>query len=171
MAEEDFATLDGEAQSWANITVTFKVQGGASLKDVQMKSCVWAVDREIGEQKSKSGATKKRTRGNAKITGTVGLYADGHEQFMEALSEAAEAGGFIENGILQLGLVPFDCVIQHRMKGEDDRPPKKVELLGCFIMKDSGDHKEGVEPDSNEIPMSIGAVVRTLQNGKRVALL
>lgn len=168
MSDQSYPTVNGEAQSWANISVTANIQDGPGIDLVDISSIKWNVDVERGVQRMTNGKIKARTRGQGTPGGSIEFYADGMNTFFEKLIDIAIAKGYVENGIAKYGMVPFDLVVCHTPIGATGI--RKVEMIGCMLAKDLGEHSEGTDADKNAIDLSVADVIRTI-NGKRGSIL
>lgn len=164
MSEPTFPTLNGEVQSWANIKLVCNLYDGASFDCPDIKSVKWDVSVERGMQRSINGDIKGFTRGAGTPTGSVEFYADGYQVFCDYLIKIAKSKGFVENGIAKYSLPAFDLLITHTPLGVTGI--RKVEVLGCRLSKDAGEHTEGTDADVNAVELSVTKVVRTI-NGNR----
>lgn len=161
---EAYPTLNGEAQSWANIALTANIFDGPSVDCPDIASVKWNNDIERGIQRQTNGKIKQFTRGAATPGGSVEFYADGLQAFLEKVIDIAISRGFVESGVAKYSMVAFDLVITHTPLGATGI--RKVELLGCRILKDGAEHSEGTDADKNTLELSITDVIRTI-NGKR----
>lgn len=168
MAQQSYPTLNGEAQSWANIEVKANLYDGPSIDLSDIAGVDWDIAAERGTQRQTNGAIKAFTRGQSTPSGKVSFYADGCLSFVEKLIDIAIAKGFVENGEAKYGMVAFDIIIQHTPLGATGI--RQVELLGCQLSKDAASYAEGTDADKNELELSLKRVVRTI-NGKRGSLL
>lgn len=170
MAEQAYPTLNGEAQSWANITAVADLYDGPSidLGEIGIKSLKWDVGLEVGAQRNTKGEIVKFTRGQATPSSSIGFYADGIWTFVEKLIDIAIAKGYVDAGVAKYGRVRFGIVVLHTPEGTTGI--RKVTLEGCRLKKDVGDHGEGTDADESEHELVITRVVREI-NGKKGALL
>lgn len=170
MGQQEFPTLNGEAQSWANMLCKASVYNGPAIDLKDIKSFDWDVALERGVQRTRDGAIKSFTRGQATPSCKVGFYADGLLKFWEACIDTCLAlgGAYVDGDTALVGLVKFDIFVQHTPLGASDI--RQVDLLGLAWKKDAGSYAEGVEADATEAEFDIVRVVRTV-NGKKGRLL
>lgn len=168
MAEQSYPTLQGEAQSWANIEVKATMYDGPSIDLSDIAGLDWDNAAERGTQWSTDGTIKAFTRGRATPSGKISFYADGCLAFLEKLMDIAIAKGFVENGEAKYGMVSFDILIQHTPLGSTGI--RKVELIGCQLAKDAASYSEGTDADKNDLELSVKRVTREI-NGKKGSLL
>lgn len=137
-----FETLNGIALSWASCTVTTNVVGGSTIQNVDIKSVDYETTVEVGEQRGRGGGSvKARTTGQSKVTAAATFYLEGLDALKRGLMEHAPKNA---SGALQLGLVQFDVIIQYQYT-ETDAEDRRVELLGCRLLKDTHKLAEGTE--------------------------
>lgn len=164
-----YPTLDGFAQSWADIVVTASPYGGGQInvEDISDISCERTV--ETGEQRKTGGDLVATTVGSAKYTAKSTFYASGYEALLDELAKQAIAMGRVTaGGEAQVSLVRFDILIQHTVIGTTDI--RKKEIMGCRIIKDAFSGSEGNDPDKLEIDLHPMRIVYTVK-GKRIVLL
>jgi hypothetical protein len=162
-------TLNGSSQSWANGTFVFDVSGAAPVEDADIKGVNFETAVERGMQRGQGGALKKYTIGMETPTASMSLYADGAEALFRGLMAAAEAGNFKDSaGRLQIGMVPFNLVINHSKDGEADI--RTVKILGCKLGKDAMALAEGTDSDVVECDLHPLKIVRVI-DGKEVVML
>lgn len=168
MAQQSYPTLQGEAQSWANIEVKANLYDGPSIDLSDIVGLDWDIGAERGTQRSTNGSIKAFTRGQSTPSGKISFYADGCVSFIEKLIDIAIAKGFVENGEAKYGMVSFDILVQHTPLGSTGI--RQVELLGCQLAKDAASYAEGSDADKNDLELSVKRVARVI-NGKRGSLL
>lgn len=168
MTEPAYPTLNGEAQSWANISAKATLYDGPSIDLSDIAGLDWDVAIERGIQRRTDGQIKARTRGQATPTAKVTFYADGCQVFLSKLIDIAIAKGYVDSGEALYGMVGFDIIVNHTPLGGDGI--RTVEILGCVLAKDAASHSEGTDADKNEIELNCVRVVRTVQ-GKRGRML
>lgn len=168
MAQQSYPTLNGEAQSWANIEVKSTLYDGPSIDLSDIVGLDWDISAERGTQRMTNGAIKAFTRGQSTPTGKISFYADGCVSFIEKLIDIAISKGFVENGEAKYGMIAFDVIIQHTPLGATGI--RQVELLGCQVSKDAASYAEGTDADKNDLEIVVKRVVRTI-NGKKGSLL
>jgi hypothetical protein len=168
MAQQAYPTLQGEAQSWANISAKATLYDGPSIDLSDIAGLSWENPVERAVQRRTDGQIKARTRGQATPTAKVSFYADGAQTFIEKLIDIAIAKGYVDNGEALYGMVGFDILVQHTPLGTTSI--RQVEILGCCLSKDAADHAEGTDADKNELELSVVRIVRTV-NAKRGRIL
>lgn len=167
---ENFPTLNGEAQSWANIAVIVQGYGGTELTAADLKDLSWSETVEVGEQRSTGGKLKARTVGQNKCEAKATFYADGYDALLENLAAIAVARGFVDpTGAAKVSLVGFDVLIQHTPMDQSYLVEKKLE--GCRLLSDSGSHSEGTDAETIEVGLNPVRVSRKTKAGTWVVLL
>lgn len=168
MAQQSYPTLQGEAQSWANLEAKANIYDGPSIDLTDIVGIDWDNSAERGTQWGQDGSIKAFTRGRGSSTGKISFYADGCIAFIEKLMDIAIAKGFVVNGECKFGMVSFDILIQHTPLGSTGI--RQIELLGCQVSKDAASYAEGTDADKNDLEIVVKRVVRTI-NGKKGSLL
>lgn len=164
---QDFPTLNGEAQSWANISASLTVQGGTLLETSDFSDITWTRTVEVGEQRGASGGrVMRRTVGQVSYESSITLYASGYERLVAALMESAPSRG---NQKL-ISLVAFDLQIFHTMILDAEEAVREVKIKGCRLLSDSFSGAEGVDADKVEVGISTIEIVKVV-NGQEVAMI
>ena len=169
MAGEQYPTLNGIAQSWADIAVTGLIVDGPVLDLEDIVDISWERTVDIGEQKTPAGVIVARTTGAPSYTAKLTLYASGKRKLETGLADTAAAKGFTRGGALQVALVAFNISIDHTLAGET--AIRKARIEGARIKKDSADHKQGTDPDQSPVELSIVRVVTIDDKGREVVLV
>lgn len=154
---ETFPSLNGVAQSWADIGVTVQVTGGTSQRTDDIADISYGTTVELGEQRGVGMEIKKRTRGQRSYEGKITFYADGMRSMLSALAAVApaDAGGFKDTS-----QVVFDVLIQHSPPGVTEI--SEVQLIGCRLLTRNANHAEGTDPDKREGTLSIGRILEKI---------
>jgi 2-polyprenyl-6-methoxyphenol hydroxylase-like FAD-dependent oxidoreductase len=154
---ESFPSLNGVAQSWADIGVTITVTGGTSSRTDDIVDISYGTTVEVGEQRGVGMEVKKRTRGQRAYEGKITFYADGMRSMLAALAAAApsDAAGFKDTS-----QVVFDVLIQHSPPGAEEIG--EVQLLGCRLLTRNASHAEGTDPDKREGTLSVGRIIEKI---------
>lgn len=149
---ESYPSLNGVAQSWADIKITINVPGGAAVPVTDIANIKYSRTVARGEQRGVGMEIKKRTRGQRSYSGGITFYAEGKYTLRAALLPLAPIIG----GRPDLSGVAFDILVQHAVTPTS--PIREVQMLGCFIDEESGDHSEGSDVDKYEVVLSVGSV-------------
>ncbi len=165
-----YPVLDGIAPSWADITVKVQATGAPLLRMEQISAMSGARKVEVGSQEGASGGREmKRTTGKVTNETSITLYRDGYEDFIEMLAAiAANTPGLQRGNELLISLVHFDVQILHT-------PPLSQRIYerrwyGVRVLGDTLAHKEGVEADTVDIPVST-IKIADMSKGKEVVML
>ena len=163
-----YPTLNGVAQSWADIAVTCSIYDGLDIEAEDIKDISWKRTLEQGEQRKTGGQLKARTAGQAGYEATITWYASGYWKMVNALGAAAESAGYETNGEYELSKVGWDVTVQHTPEGVDK--PRKVELLGCQWTEDGSSMAEGTDADTMSTNPNPRRIVTVDENGRRAVL-
>jgi len=165
-----FETLNGQAVSWAEVSVTINIDGGIPVPQVDIKSVDHESKVDRGEQRGASGGRiLKRTTGQLTNSASATFYADGFRNLKAALIPAAVAALAVNSdGHVQLSKVRFDVVIIHDFVGDPQIYCTK--LLGCHIDKDSGKNAEGTDAKMVDVDLNPLRIVEVV-NGVETVLL
>lgn len=164
MAQQAYPNVNGFACSWADISVTANVDGGALLDMADLAAIKWSRKLEIGEQKGTSGGrAMARTAGEASQEASCTLYRSGLRNLVKALMAKAPSRGNQK----RIGVVSFDVVIHHTPIVESEIYTTK--LKGCRYLGDSDDMKEGNEADKIEVTLNPIEIVQII-DGVEVVL-
>lgn len=167
---ENYPTLNGEAQSWSNISVIVQGYGGVELPAADLKDISWGETVEVGEQRSTGGKLKARTVGQNSCEAKATFYADGYDALIDNLATIAIALGRVDaDGAARISLVGFDVLIQHTPVDQSWITEKKI--MGCRVLSDAGSHAEGTDADTHEVSLNPVKVMRKTKSGKWVVLL
>jgi len=163
---DDYATLQGDAVSWADISLSIVTADGPSVLAMDIADLSWNSTRSRGTQ-LRSGRKYARTRGATDHTASMTLYHSGWVALRRALVEAAQARGLITGGMVMIGDVHFDVVAKWTPLGSDDI--NIVEIRKCVI-DDLGEFlAEGDDPD--QVPITLNPMqIVMIDNGVEVAL-
>jgi hypothetical protein len=148
MANNDFPVLDGISPSWADIIMKMAAPGAPVFECKDIKAVNTGVSIEVGEHR-RGGRLYKRTTGSSKSDGSITVYRDAWDQWLENIGSLMPTRG---NQRIY-GLVHFGLQIQHT-------PPGSVKIFerrlkGCRIMGSTFNGSEGIDADVIEIPLSI----------------
>jgi hypothetical protein len=165
MAQQEYPSINDFAPSWADIAVTFTVDGGAFLEMADIAAIKGARKVEVGEQRGASGGrVMARTTGSATNEASCTLYRSGLRKLMKALAAKAPLRG----NQRRIGLVAFDILVQHSPPGETEIYTRKYK--GCRFLGDSSDAKEGNDADQVEVTLNPIEIV-DIVDGQEVVLL
>lgn len=160
-----YPSLNDIEPSWADIAVTFTINGGALIQMADIAALKWSRKVEVGEKRGASGGrVMARTTGQGSQEASATLYRSGLRNLMKGLMAQAPTRG---NQVV-ISLPAFDILIQHTPPGESEI--YQVKIKGCRYLGESDDMKEGMDPDKVEInlnPIEIANII----NGKEVVLL
>lgn len=166
----NYPVLDGIAPSWADITTKIQANGAPLFTADQVSAMTGSRKVEVGSQEGQSGGREvKRTTGRVKQEASITFYRDGYDLFLEMLAQVAETLPGLQRGNeLLVSLVHFDVQILHT-------PPLSSKIYerrwyGARMIGDTAAHKEGVEADTIEVPLSVIKIADMI-NGKEVVLL
>lgn len=164
---QDFPTLNGEAQSWSNISATLTPHDGAILEVKDFSDVSWSRTVEVAEQRGASGGRPmRRSVGAVSYEAAMTLYASGYETLVEALMAQAPTRG---NEVL-ISLVAFDLQIFHTPVVDPNEQIREVVLKGCRLLSDSFAGAEGVDADKIECGISVIKIAKIV-DGKEVVLI
>ncbi len=165
-----YPVLDGIAPSWADITVKIQATGAPVLTADQISAMTGSRKVEVGNQEGASGGrVMKRTTGKVTHEASITLYRDGYDLLIEMLMNVAlTLPGLQRGNEVLIGLVHFDTQILHT-------PPLSSKIFerrwyGARIIGDTAAHKEGVEADTIEVPVSVAKIV-DMKNGREIVLI
>jgi hypothetical protein len=165
MANQAYPSLNGFAPSWADIKVTFTVDGGDVIEMTDIAGIKYGTKGEVGEQGGAGGGRPLvRTYGEAKYEASMTLYRSGHRQLQKALAGQADSRG---NQKI-IGAVAFDILIQHSVIGDSEIYVTKIKA--CRYMGVDDDMKEGTEADKVEVSLSTIEIVHII-DGEEIVLL
>lgn len=154
---ENFPSLNGVAQSWADIGVTITVTGGTSNRTDDIADISYGTTVEVGKQRGVGMEVKKRTRGQRSYEGKITFYAEGMRDMLAALAASAPADA---SGFKDTSQVVFDVLVQHSLPGESE--VQEVQLLGCRLLTRNANHAEGTDPDKREGTLSVGRIIEKI---------
>lgn len=164
---QDYPTLNGEAQSWSNVSATLTPNGGTALDTKDFSDISWSRSLEVGEQRGASGGrVMRRTVGQVSYESSITLYASGYERLIAALKEIAPTRG---NQAL-ISLVAFDLQIFHTPVIDAEETIREVKLKGCRVLSDSFSGAEGTDADKVEVGISVIEIAK-LVDGQEVVLI
>lgn len=156
MPDNSSASLNVHECSWADLTVSPIIPGGATLNLLDLEGWKWARKLERGESRGIGGRLKKRTRGTPSFEASATATRGGWMGILEGIETAAVALGLVRDDVVIVGGVDFDVLLQHSPLGSDRI--YTVKLVGCSLDADSSDMKQGNEADMIEMglnPMDI----------------
>jgi hypothetical protein len=160
-----YPSVNGYSPSWADIKISFTVDGGDLLEEVDIMSIKWSRKVEVGEQRGTSGGrVMARTTGQGSQEASMSVYRSGLRRLVKSLMAKAPTRG---NQVV-ISLVSFDILIQHTPPGETEIYTTKIK--GCRYLGDADDMKEGNEADKVEVtlnPIEIANII----DGQEVVLL
>lgn len=153
MPSQSFPTVNGDACSWSDISVSLSIPEGAQIDVFDITGIKWADKVEVGEQYGASGGRlMETTRGKLSTESSMTIARKGALQFIEALAVAARAAGLVRGDQVPISGIRFDVLVQHEPMGFDGILEAK--LFGCRFLGRSHDLKEGNEADMVEITLN-----------------
>lgn len=165
MASQSYPTVNGDACSWADISVDATLNGSQNLNLVDVQSVKWKRDVEVGEKRGTSGGrVTATTAGSLKQEASFVLYRAGLIDLITAL--AAVAPRRANQAIVSA--VRFTVVVQHTPIG--DTRVYTTRLKGCRYLGDSDDMKESSDADVLEVTLNPIEIVNVLADGTEVVL-
>ncbi len=169
MANQAFPSVQGQESSWADITATFNIPGGATVGLVDIEGIKWSRKVEVGESRGASGGrVMKRTAGSESVEASATMTRSGVAQLVEALEVAAMDGGFVRGNEVIISGVAFDILIQHTPSG--DSRIYTAKLSGCRYLGDSDDNKQGNEADMIELTLNPIKIATKSATGQWIVL-
>lgn len=151
--QEDFPVFDGIAPSWADVEITAKAGSGPLLPIKEIKEINTGTAVTFGEQVGASGGrVMKRTTGSQKLTASMTLYRSGYQKFQRALVPFAQRRG---RQVL-LATAHWNCTYQ--LTPFNDPEIYETQLTGCKFAGRDINGKEGDEPDTVAVPISVGQI-------------
>lgn len=164
MADTSSASVNVHECSWADISVTLNVPGGANVPVVDLEAFKWSRKNERSESRGTSGRPKKRTRGSPSYEASATATRGGWMQLIEAIETAAVALNQVRGDQVIIGAIDFDMLIQHTPLG--DSRIYAVKLKGCSLDGDSSDMKQGSEADMIELVLNPIEIATKSASGK-----
>lgn len=165
MPSTSLPTVNGDACSWADISVDLTILGGQNLSLTDVQSIKWKRDVEVGEKRGTSGGrVTATTAGSLKQESSAVLYRSGVIDLITALAAVAPRRG---NQAI-ISAVRFTIVIQHTPLG--DTRVYTTRLKGCRFLGDADDMKEGSDADVLELTLNAIEIVNVLADGTEVVL-
>jgi len=160
-----YPSLNGIAQSWADIVVTMPLHDGPLLEMIDISDINHESMVEVGEQRGASGGrVLKRTRGALSDSCGMTLYASGADRFEAALAAVAPVRG--DERLIRL--VHFDIIVQHTPPNSTDI--RSIEMLGVCMLGRGETYSEGTDADKCDVSLSVAKIVKVV-NGTRIVLL
>jgi len=160
-----YPTLNGYAPSWADISTSATVYGGALIEMSAYKSLDWSGTVEEGRQQGPSGGRDMlRTTGRVAYAAKSTFYRSGLRALERALMAVAPTRG---NQRL-ISLVGFDVLVQHTPPGESDI--YVVKLVACRLLSEAETYTEGVEAETSDVDLNPMYVAKII-DGVEVVLL
>jgi hypothetical protein len=124
---------------------------------------------EVGQQRGRTGGrVKKRTLGSGDQEASITFYRDGFQSFLEKLSDAAAAAGYIRGNQVVLTALEFDVDFKHSPLN-DSKIYQRI-ARGLRVIGDTLDGAEGSDADQIEVPFSAAEIV-DIVNGREVVLI
>jgi hypothetical protein len=155
--------------SWADIECTLLIPNGPSITIEDVEGWKWASKLEVGESRGVSGGRpRKRTRGSASHEASATATRGGWMALGEAIETAAIALGQQRGDQVIIGGVAFDVLLQHSPLG--DTRIYSVKLVGCRLLGDSSDMKQGSEADMVELTLNPLNIMRKSKSGNWLVL-
>lgn len=169
MANKATYSVNVDECSWADLTATLNIPGGATIPIVDFEAVSWGRTLERGESRGLSGGRPmKRTAGSVSFESAATISRGGAAILYEALEVAAEAAGQIRGNEVIISGVRFDLLLQHTPLG--DSRIYAVKISGCTLDGDSSDMSQGNEADMIEITLNPISIVTKSASGKWLAL-
>lgn len=139
----DFPTLNDVAPSWSDLSLSFPIYGGSTVKLTDISAVKWSDSLDVGEVYGTNGGRKaRRTTGKYKCESTVTFYKAGWKAFQAELVKKNP----------KISLVGFDILIMHTPPGSAEI--FKVKITGCRITGRSSDMSDGVDADTVEVSVN-----------------
>ena len=161
-----FPTLKGVAPSWADLKVTADAIGGLLASITDLSALNWESKVEVGEQRGVSGGrVVSRTTGSKTDTADAEFYRSGLDSLVAQLSAIAPLD---PQGRPMLSKVPFNLSVYYSII--EDVAIRGVHLKGCRLLKISGKHAEGNDPDKISVDLNPIEIEITV-NGRKMVLL
>ena len=148
---------DSYAPSFQDIKLTFKLKGGESFEVEDIKGITLNTSVDIGLQRAAGGVVARRTTGSENHTGSFNIYRAGWQLILKKLRKVAP----MKKGKRRIGGIAFSIEIQHSFPGEDEIYCFRVK--GCRIAGREFSAQEGNDPDTVNVPMSIGDIVDVVE--------
>lgn len=169
MANQAFPSVNEHESSWADITATCNVIGGATLPLFDLEGIKWGRKLTRGMSRGTSGGRPmKKTAGSVEYEGSLVTNRAGAEAIREALETIAEAAGLVRGNEVIISGVSFDIMIQHTPLGSSRI--YTVKMAGCTYDGDSNDSAQGNDPDTIEIELAPLLVATKSSTGKWIVL-
>lgn len=149
MADNSSASLNVHECSWADLTATLNIPGGATVTITDFEAFKWGRKNERGESRGTSGRVKKRTRGQPSCEGSATATRGGWMGLIEALEAVSISLGRARGDVIPIGSIDFDLMLQHTPLGESR--VYFVKMVGCSLDGDSSDMKQGSDADMIEL--------------------
>ena len=165
MTTQAYPSINDFAPSWADVAVTFTVDGGDALDMVDIAGIKWTRKTEVGKQRGASGGrVMARTTGQGDFEASITLYRSGLRKLETSLAKKAPSRGNQK----RIGLVAFDILIQHSVPNDPEIYTTKIK--GCRYLGESEDNKEGTDPDKVECTLDPIDIVRIV-DGQEIAII
>lgn len=153
--------------SWADLSVTMDVLGGATVATVGFKSIKYGTAVERGESRGLGGRVRKRTAGQAKHSASVEMEKGAWALLRKAIKDAAkEAGHVRSDGRIVVTRIPFDMLIQWTPLGADVIHQARLE--GLLLDGRDEDLSDGPDPNMVSIPLNPAEIVEIDEDGDEV---
>jgi len=165
MVNQAYPSLNGIEPSWADINVTFSIDGSIALAMADIDALKWSRKVDVGVKRGASGGrVMSRTTGQGDQEASASLYRSGLRSLMQGLMNLAPYRG----NQAVISLVSFDIIVQHTPPGE--LFIYETHIKGCRYLGDSDDMKEGIDPDKVEVTLNPIEIVNLI-DGVEVVLL
>ncbi len=169
MSDNSSASLSIHECSWADISVTLNIPGGATVPVFDLEGWKWSRKNERSTSRGTSGRPKKRTRGQPDYEASASATRGGWMLMLEAVETAAVSLGRVRDDKVAIGSVDFDVLIQHTPLG--DSRIYAVKLTGCSLDGDSSDMKQGNEFDVIELVLNPLEIATKSSTGQWLVLV
>jgi hypothetical protein len=158
-----FTTIQGQAQSWTDINVTVDFFLVPILDGIHICDLSWTEKRTRGYQSS-GGHRVYRTRGVTEYGANMTLYQSGARVFRTRLVEAAIQLGYVHNGEVYVGDVPFNVLVSWTPIGHNIIRVKR--LKNCTVTDWGETMTEGTDPDKVSVVLDPLVITEIDLNGR-----
>jgi len=143
MAQQEYPTFQGVAPSWSDLSISFPIYGGATVKLTDIAALKWSDSVEIGDFAGTNGGRKsRRTTGKYSCEASCTFTVDGWKAFQAKLAEKNP----------KITLVGFDVLAMYTPP--DSTEICKVKIAGCRVSGRSGDMSDGTDAALIEVALN-----------------
>ncbi len=166
-----FPNVNGDVCSWADISISLNVPGGAEVSIFDIEGLKWSDKVEVGEQRGASGGrVMGTTAGQLSTEASMTVTRAGAKQLIQALEVAALLlPNAVRGNRVRIAGVRFDILVQHTPLGTEEIFEAK--LSGCRFLGRSHDYKQGNEADMVEIVLNPIEIAEKSSTGNWIVLL